>query len=190
MKNLKLSHDRPVLPDTHALPSPEPSGVHTRRRWFEKLGTAALMASMAGIGYALARSLVPNILYEPARRFKAGTPDSFPEGVTFLEDQRVFIFREQKTFHAISAVCTHLGCTVKMVNLNQSKTVQIDDKPVQVQREFHCPCHGSKYYGDGTNYDGPAPQSLAWHKLEVAPDDGSLIVDLSQAVNKDFRLTV
>jgi hypothetical protein len=113
MKNLKPSHDRPVLPDTHALPSAEPPRAQTRRRWFEKLGTAALMASMAGIGYALARSLVPNILYEPSRRFKAGPPDSFPEGVTFLEDQRVFIFREQKTFHAISAVCTHLGCTVK-----------------------------------------------------------------------------
>jgi menaquinol-cytochrome c reductase iron-sulfur subunit len=110
--------------------------------------------------------------------------------VTFLEDQRVFIFREQKTFHAISAVCTHLGCTVKMVNLNQPKTVVIDGKQTQVQREFHCPCHGSKYYGDGTNYDGPAPESLACHRLEVAPDDGSLIVNLAEPVNKDFRLTV
>ena len=36
MKNLKPSLDRPVLPDTHALPSPEPPGGHSRRRWFEK----------------------------------------------------------------------------------------------------------------------------------------------------------
>jgi menaquinol-cytochrome c reductase iron-sulfur subunit len=190
MKNLKPSHERPVLPDTHALPSPEPPGAQTRRRWVEKLGTAALLASVAGMGYALARSLVPNVLYERSRRFKAGQPASFPEGATFLEDQRVFIFREQQTFHAISAVCTHLGCTVKMVNLNQPKTVEIDGKQTQIQREFHCPCHGSKYYGDGTNYDGPAPQSLAWHKVEVSPDDGSLIVNLAERVNKDFRLTV
>jgi menaquinol-cytochrome c reductase iron-sulfur subunit len=190
MKNLKASHDRPVLPDTHALPSPEPPGAHTRRRWFERLGTGALLASLAGAGYALARSLVPNVLYEPSRRFKAGNPNTFPEGVTFLEDQRVFIFKEQNTFHAISAVCTHLGCTVKTVNLNQPKTVEIDGKQTQVQREFHCPCHGSKYYEDGTNYDGPAPQSLAWHKLEVAPDDGSLIVNVAERVNKDTRLTV
>jgi menaquinol-cytochrome c reductase iron-sulfur subunit len=190
MRNLKPSHDRPVLPDTHALPSPEPPGGHTRRRWLERLGTGALLASMASIGYALARSLVPNVLYEPSRRFKAGLPAAFPEGVTFLEDQRVFIFKEKNTFHAISAVCTHLGCTVKMVNLNQPKTVEIDGKQTQIQREFHCPCHGSKYYSDGTNYDGPAPQALAWHKVEVAADDGSLVVNLAEPVNKDFRLTV
>lgn len=190
MKNLKPSHDRPVLPDTHALLSPEPAGAHTRRRWFERLGTGALVASVASLGYALARSLVPNVLYEPSPRFKAGLPDTFPEGVTFLENQRVYIFREQKTFHAISAVCTHLGCTVKMVNLNQPKTVEIDGKQTQVNREFHCPCHGSKYYGDGTNYAGPAPGPLAWHKVEVAPDDGSLIVNLAEQVDKNFRLTV
>lgn len=190
MKNPKPSHDRPVLPDTHALPSPEPPGGHSRRRWFEKLGTGALLASLAGIGYALARSLVPNVLYERSRRFKAGQPQALPQGVTFLEDQRVFIVREQNTYHAISAVCTHLGCTVKMVSLNQPRTVEIDGKQTQIQHEFHCPCHGSKYYGDGTNYDGPAPQSLACHKLEVAPDDGSLIVDAAERVDKDFRLTV
>jgi menaquinol-cytochrome c reductase iron-sulfur subunit len=149
-----------------------------------------LLASVTGIGYAFVRSLVPNVLYEQARRFKAGPPDTFAQGATFLEEQRVFIVREQNTFHAISAVCTHLGCTVKMVNLNQPKTVDIGGNPTQIQREFHCPCHGSKYYGDGTNYAGPAPRPLAWCKLEVAPDDGSLVVDLAQNVKKDFRLTV
>ena len=70
MKSLKPSLDRPVLPDTHALPSPEPPGAHTRRRWFEKIGTAALMASMvgaqrrfrkplmAGVGVALVASVL------------------------------------------------------------------------------------------------------------------------------------
>jgi len=168
----------------------EPSQETTRRGLFEKVGIGALLAGVSGMGYAFVRSLVPNVLYELPQRFKAGTPDTFPEGATFLEDQRVFIVRENKTFHAISAVCTHLGCTVKMVNLNQPKTVQIGGKATEINREFACPCHGSKYYGDGTNYAGPAPKPLACYKVEVSPDDGNLVVNLSQPVNRDFRLTV
>lgn len=192
MKSLKLWRKSTPTAETHATSAPACPGAarQTRRRLLEKFGVGALLAGITGIGYAFVRSLVPNVLYEQAQRFKAGTPDSFPEGATFLENQRVFVFRQQNTFHAVSAVCTHLGCTVKMVSLNQPKTVPIDGKPTQINREFHCPCHGSKYYGDGTNYAGPAPRPLACYKVEVAPDDGSLIVDLSQPVKKDFRLTV
>ena len=162
----------------------------TRRSWLERIGIGALVASVGGLGAAMVRSLVPNVLYESSQRFKAGLPDQFPEGATFLEDQRVYIFREQKTFYAISAICQHLGCTVKMVNLNQPKTVNIEGKPVEEKREFHCPCHGSKYYENGVNYAGPAPRPLNWFKLEVSPDDGQLIVNLAETVHRDFRLTV
>ena len=55
---------------------------------------------------------------------------------------------------------------------------------------FQCPCHGSKYSGDGTNETGPAPKPLAWYHLSVAVDDGQLVVDLAQEVGHDFRLTV
>jgi len=149
-----------------------------------------MLVAVAGQGYALLRALVPNVLYEEPQRFKAGLPDQFPEGATFIEDRRVFVFREQKTFYAVSAVCTHLGCTVKMINLSQPKKVQIKGRLVEERREFHCPCHGSKYYGDGTNYEGPAPGPLAWYRLEVAPEDGQLVVDLSARVSQSFRLTV
>jgi menaquinol-cytochrome c reductase iron-sulfur subunit len=117
-------------------------------------------------------------------------PDQFAEGATFLEDKRLFIFREQRSFYAISAVCTHLGCTVKLVNLNQPQRVTAAGRAIEEPREFHCPCHGSKYYGDGTNYAGPAPRPLAWHPLEVSPDDGQLVVDLGATVTRDFRLKV
>ena len=162
----------------------------TRRRWLERLGIGALLASVGGMGAAVLRSLVPNVLYEPPQRFKAGLPELFSEGATFLEDRRLFIFREQNTFYAISAVCQHLGCTVKLVTLNQPKTVTIGGKPLEERREFHCPCHGSKYYGNGVNYAGPAPRPLNWFRLEVAPEDGQLVVNLGEPVSRDFRLTV
>jgi cytochrome b6-f complex iron-sulfur subunit len=148
----------------------------SRRSWLETAGLAAVLAALASPVYMLLRSLKPDVLYEPPKRFKAGLPAGFPEGATFLEDKRVYIVREQSAFFAISAVCTHLGCTVKLVNANG--------------REFHCPCHGSKYRGDGTNYAGPAPRPLVWHELQVSPDDGQLVVDLGQTVGRDFRLRV
>lgn len=162
----------------------------TRRVWLDRIGAGGLVAGVCGMGVAMMRSLVPNVLYESPQRFKAGSPEQFPQGATFLEDQRVFIFRENNTFYAISAVCQHLGCTVKLVNLNQPKQITLKAKPVNEQREFHCPCHGSKYYEDGTNYAGPAPRPLTWYKLEIAPEDGSLIVNLNEAVDQNFRLTV
>lgn len=169
---------------------PAVSGKTTRRSFLARLGIGATLLAIAGQAYAFLRSLVPNVLYEQPQRFKVGTPDQFGEGAKFLEDKKVFIFRERNTFYAISAICTHLGCTVKMQRLNQPKKVQIRGREVEETAEFHCPCHGSKYYGDGTNYAGPAPRPLAYHKVEVSPDDGQLIVDMSQNVGQDFRLTV
>jgi hypothetical protein len=40
------------------------------------------------------------------------------------------------------------------------------------------------------NSSGPAPRPLAWYRLSVAPDDGQLIVDLADEVDRDFRLTL
>ncbi len=161
-----------------------------RRRFLRHIGLGALIAGLAGETWALLRSLFPNVLYEEPQRFKAGLPADFPAGVTFLEAQRVFLVRDEKGMHCISATCTHLGCTVKLLALNQPKKVQISGQTIEITREFHCPCHGSKYYGDGTNYAGPAPQPLAWYKLEVSPDDGQLVVDLGEPVKHDFRLKI
>ena len=161
-----------------------------RRKLISRLGLGAILIGIGGQAYAFVRSLVPNVLYEDPQRFKVGTLDQFTEGTKFIEDKRVFVFRQKNTLHCISATCTHLGCTVKMQRLNQPRKVAVRGREIEEQVEFACPCHGSKYYGDGTNYSGPAPRPLAHYKLEVAPEDGQLIVDTSQTVSQDFRLTV
>ena len=160
------------------------------RKLISRLGLGAILIGIGGQAYAFVRSLVPNVLYEDPQRFKVGTLDQFTEGAKFIEDKRVFVFRQKNTLHCISATCTHLGCTVKMQRLNQPRKVAVRGREIEEQVEFACPCHGSKYYGDGTNYSGPAPRPLAHYKLEVAPEDGQLIVDTSQTVSQDFRLTV
>lgn len=162
----------------------------TRRKLLTRVGVVATLLAIGGQAYAFLRSLVPNVLYENPQRFKVGTVDQFSEGAKFIDDKRVFVFREKNTFHCISATCTHLGCTVKMNRLNQPKTVSVRGRQINEQVEFACPCHGSKYYGDGTNYSGPAPRPLAHYRLELSPEDGQLVVDTSQIVPQDFRLTV
>lgn len=160
-----------------------------RRQFLTRVG-GGLVAAALGAPAALAfRSLVPNALYEQPLRFKAGPAGSFAGGATFLPAQRVFIFREAHTFHCISAVCTHLGCTVQLARQLARTAAGTAGAPAAAV-EFHCPCHGSRYRGDGTPYAGPAPRPLDYFKLDVAPDDGQLVVDLSERADKGWRLTV
>jgi len=166
------------------------SKAPTRRAFLVRVGLGATLAGLGVQLYAFVRALIPNVTYEAPTRFKIGTPDRYGEGAQFLDDKRLFVFRERNTFHVISAVCTHLGCTVKMRRLGEPLKVTAGGREIVEQVEFLCPCHGSKYRGDGTNYAGPAPKPLAYYKVEVSPDDGQLIVDTAEKMDREFRLTV
>jgi len=74
-----------------------PRVTKARRRFLSRLGIGAVLAAIGTQGYALLRSLVPNVLYEEPQRLKVGPPDQFPEGATFLENQRLFVVRERNT---------------------------------------------------------------------------------------------
>jgi cytochrome b6-f complex iron-sulfur subunit len=126
--------------------------------WFA--ATAAGLGCLAQAG-ACARALVPRVAYELPSRRRIGPPSRFPEGVTFLEEEQVFVLRAEDRLRALSAVCTHLGCTV------QAK-----------EEGFHCPCHGSRFGPDGAPVSGPAARPLPWRPLTLAPD-GTLVVDLA-----------
>jgi nitrite reductase/ring-hydroxylating ferredoxin subunit len=158
-----MTIDRTRLPD---LPD------FVRRRLFA-VGCVGLGAATAGFLAATFRFLVPNVLYEPSRRFDIGAPEDFPPGsVTFLPDRRLYVFNGADGFYAISSVCTHLGCNVKRGGPG-----------------FACPCHGSQYDENGQVIRGPAPKSLAWYALSLSPHT-QLVVDLDQQVNAEFRLRV
>jgi cytochrome b6-f complex iron-sulfur subunit len=164
--------------------------TNNRREFLLRLGTTAGACAIGYQGAAALRSLVPNVSYDAPTTVKLGLPEDFPEGLKFLPDQRLFVFREGTVFHAISAVCTHLGCTVRAEALPQPETRTVQGTALKLTHRFQCPCHGSKYAGDGSNVAGPAPQPLAWYRLEIAADDGQLVADLASPVDHDFRLTV
>jgi len=161
-----------------------------RREFLMKAGIGAGIAGLATQAAASLRSLVPNVSYDSPTTVKLGLPADFPDGLKFLPDERLFVFREGNVFHAISAVCTHLGCTVRAEALGAPETMQVEGSPLRITHRFHCPCHGSRYTGDGNTVSGPAPRALSWYHLTVSPDDGQLVVDLAQEVTRDFRLTV
>jgi menaquinol-cytochrome c reductase iron-sulfur subunit len=161
-----------------------------RRDFLLKLGIGSGLAALGAQTVASMRSLVPNVSYDSPTTVKLGMPNDFPDGLKFLPDERLFVFREGNTFHAVSAVCTHLGCTVRAEALSQPEVATIEGQSLRLTHRFLCPCHGSKYTGDGSNVSGPAPKPLAWYHLSVSPDDGQLIVDLARTVERDFRLTL
>jgi cytochrome b6-f complex iron-sulfur subunit len=141
-----------------------------RRRVFA-VGCVGIGAATAGFLATTFRFLVPNVLYEPSRRFDIGSPAEFPAGsVTFLSDRRLYVFNSADGFFAISSICTHLGCNVKHIG-----------------QGFECPCHGSRFDENGRVVQGPAPQPLAWYAISLSPRE-QLIVDQDQTVGPEFRL--
>ena len=94
----------------------------SRREIFLKLGFGAGVAALGAQAVASLRSLVPNVSYDAPTTVKIGLPNDFPDGMKFLPDERLFVFREGKTLHAVSAVCTHLGCTVRAEALSAPET--------------------------------------------------------------------
>lgn len=161
-----------------------------RRDFLLKLGIGSGLAALGAQTVASMRSLVPNVSYDAPTTVKIGMPNDFADGLKFLPDERLFVFREGNTFHAVSAVCTHLGCTVRAEALSQPEVKTVEGQSLRLTHRFLCPCHGSKYGGDGSNVSGPAPKPLAWYHLSISQDDGQLVVDLARSVERDFRLTL
>jgi len=143
-----------------------------RRRLLFAAGLASLVAGTTGLLGVFARFLVPDVLYEPPRRFPVGRPSDFPPGsATFVAERRIFVCRTPDGFYTISAVCTHLGCNVSR----------------EEGRGFACPCHGSAFDEAGRVLNGPAAWPLPRYSLSLSRR-GELVVDTRRTVGAEFRL--
>jgi cytochrome b6-f complex iron-sulfur subunit len=146
----------------------------SNRRDFLSIAGIAAAAGAAGTALAgMARLPKPAVLPGPSQVFRLGEPAQFAVGsATRMEAERFILFRDERGFHAISSVCTHLGCIV-----------------AQSESGFECPCHGSRFAGDGTVTGGPAPTGLAWLEVSLSPD-GQLQVDTETEVPRGAKLAV
>lgn len=86
-----------------------------------------------------------------ADRFKrnAQTIDEVPKGegrIVEIDGEQVAIYREQGgAIHALSPVCSHLGC---IVNWNKA------------EKSWDCPCHGGRFSCTGEILNGPPIKNL------------------------------
>lgn len=153
------------------------TGNEERRGFFKKLGTATLVLGVGSVVAQTGRFLKPNVLYEPSKVFKIGAPSKFPIGSrTVIEGRGVEIVRGRDGIHAISLVCTHLGCLVNPVK---------NDPEIG----YACPCHGSKFTPQGQVVVGPAPRALPWYEMYM-DHMGNLVVDTSKVNPKQTKLVV
>lgn len=147
----------------------------TRRSFMMSWAGAAwstfAVAGAAGTG-VMARFMLPNVLFEPPMVFKAGTLEKYPEwdkpNEDFKNSKKAWIVKLSKDFDgkphlvALDITCTHLGCTPNVL-LNEVK--------------IKCPCHGSGFFFDGRNFEGPAPRPLERYAVSIDPVDRQIVVD-------------
>ena len=142
-----------------------------RRDW---LGLSALGTMAGALLFGLVGLLkLPKaaVLASPSKKFKVALPETLRAGEAFVPPGRaVAVFRDSQGVYAISTICTHLGCVVK-----------------PGAEGFECPCHGSRFHGDGSVERGPAPRALPW--LKVSASGGALTVDEGVTVPAGTKVT-
>ena len=174
----------PLMPAKPVKPAVKKADEEDRRGFlqialgsFMAVGFTALSVTGGLFTLGLARFLFPNVLAEPPSKFKVGFKDGFPSGkveTKFVAQYGVWVvngdFSGQQQIYALKTVCTHLGCTPSWL---------------EAEQKFKCPCHGSGFYKDGINFEGPAPRPLERYAIRTA-DDGQLEVDKSRAFQEEL----
>jgi len=151
--------------------------VDEDRRSFLGVGFWTLGGVCAVWTLATVKFMFPNVLREPPSKFKVGLPDSISPGQVQTKYKAQFaVWVTNTTYHgqqqlvALKSVCTHLGCTPNWL---------------EAEQKFKCPCHGSGFYQDGINFEGPAPRPLERYAIRIA-DDGQVEIDKSQIFQEEM----
>lgn len=157
-----------VFDSTHIAPETETAGEKTSRRGFLVAAGAAGLCYVTALGYPVYRylaspmemaastSAITEVTLKDAQKLPAGSVLMFKFGTA----PAMLIHHQDHTWVALTAVCTHLGCTVQY-------------EP-QANR-IHCACHGGIYDPrTGANVSGPPPKPLKLFKVAVG-EDGVLV---------------
>ncbi len=164
----------------------------TRRQFLLIMGW---LGAIAGTVFGTAKILqfmFPGATAEEPQAFKVNVdPASITTGNPLqITAKRVSIVRDDGGYYAVYLVCTHLGCTPNYTTTVTQGTGVSDDVAKshgerkgsdQMPNGWACPCHGSRYFIDSTNFYGPAPRPMDWVDVQYTPD-GFLVVDRGKLV--------
>jgi Rieske Fe-S protein len=130
--------------------------TYNRRTVLVCVGMAAGGVALVGCssyGSQPESTAAPSSGAAPAAHELAKTAD-VPVGSGIIVDKTVVTQPSAGDFKALSAVCTHAGCTVNRVD----------------GAKIICPCHGSEFNLDGSVLKGPATKPLAPQSVSVQGD--------------------
>lgn len=129
----------------------------TRRRWIDVLLGSSFVAWGGAVVYPVLRYLTPR--RDAGGAGKMSLSDAQKQELTSngfliarLGTDRVLLLKDQdEKVRALSAKCTHEGCTVQYV---------------PADRVVWCACHNGKFSADGRVISGPPPRPLAEYPVE------------------------
>lgn len=141
--------------------SPQVQVLPTRRGAIELLLGGGILVSLASFLYPVIKYLVPPKVAE------LGSDEVVAAKITDLKTNGAKVFRfgsrpgllimnSDGTYRAVSATCTHLGCTVQYR---------------QDMRQIWCACHNGFYDLNGRNISGPPPRPLETYDIHVRQDE-------------------
>jgi len=137
----------------------EPHAAFSRRRWIDVLLGTSFVAWAAAVVYPILRYLTPlkdgggsnKVTLTDAQKQELGTKGFL---IARLGSDRVLVLKDKdQKLRAMSAKCTHEGCTVQFVPADGI---------------VWCACHNGKFALDGRVISGPPPRPLAAFTVEGA----------------------
>ena len=140
----------------------EPARIQpVRRRLVEMLLGGGIFASIAAFVYPVLRYLIPPQVADLGgdEVVAAKVGDLRPNGskiFRFGTRPALLLMTAEGEYRALSAVCTHLSCTVQYRN---------------DRHQVWCACHNGLYDLNGRNVSGPPPRPLDAFQVHVRGDE-------------------
>lgn len=149
-----------------------------RRTFLHHFIRTAIIGGLIWQVWIFIRSLFSDVSLQKSAYVSLGNPADFKKPITFIAKTKIFLLRSENQFSAVSAVCTHLGCTVQLAERRNA------------HKQFQCPCHGSEYDFSGNVTHGPAKKSLSWFQLQLDRNKNELILNRQKSYSEPRYLHV
>jgi cytochrome b6-f complex iron-sulfur subunit len=164
----------------------------SRRQFLLLIGALGATGATIFGGFEILKFMFPAATTESPLKFKtdftfdeltggvAGGKAKVGAAVRSITTDRVTVVLDDAGIYAVFLVCTHLGCTPNYVtdvvsgsgvDVTVAEARGVRSGNEKLANGWACPCHGSRYFIDSTNFYGPAPRPMDWVGIAVAPDN-------------------
>jgi len=132
-----------------------------RRNFLDIFFGGSLLATIAAFVYPVVRYVLPSkrtgVIQNSVAAAKAGElPPNAAKIFKFGSAPAVLVNTAEGTLVALSAVCTHLTCTVRYDGETGT---------------LFCPCHNGRFDLNGNVLSGPPPRPLETYAVEISGPD-------------------